>query len=378
MQFHRALRGEGVGSTRLPGARRLARHAAVLTALAAIAHAGSVSHTAVVSGLPPTSTSSVTLPKFDPALGVLRAVTMRVQATTSGTIHLENTNPNAVTIFSFLEPGWIVAMSLEATPLPPDPGVVGATALHYLPTVTLDAYDGAFDYSGPSGGLVTYQNQGGGSTSAFGEFTFTRDDLLQPYHGPGNVTIPVQSGSAIGPSAPAGVLISTTATVSGSVRLIYEFDPVPASICRATAQSGCPCGNASATLAGCGNSLNQDGGLLVASGTASISADSLVLGASGMTNSSALFAQGTSYSLAQTPFGDGLRCIGGTVRRLGIQSNSNGASQYPGPGQPGVAVRGLVTAPGLRTYQVHYRDVGAFCTPALFNMTSGVAIAWQP
>lgn len=347
-----------------------------LALLATSAGANEISYSASVTNLAPNSTGSVTVPKFDPALGVLRAITFRIQVSTSGSLQLENTNAAPVTIWSFLTPGWVVAMGCTATPYPPSPGGVGGTAIHYLPTTDLQAYNNITNFSEPSSHTLVYSNQGGGSTSAWGQSTFSSESTLQPYLGPGTATIPVLSGSDAGPVAPAGVVVSASGTASATVTVTYDFDPMPAAICWTTVDSGCPCNNAGQN-AGCGNSVNPSGGLLSVTGDADLSADTLVLAGSGMTNSSALYAQGTSYSITQTPFGDGLRCIGGSIRRLGIRANAAGVSQYPGPGLASVSVQGAVTAPGTRYYQVHYRDVGAYCTPATFNMTSGVAILWH-
>jgi hypothetical protein len=75
-------------------------------------------------------------------------------------------------------------------------------------------------------------------------------------------------------------------------------------------------------------------------------------------------------------FGDGLRCAGGAVARIGTKSNTGGASQYPGAGDAPVSVRGMVTAPGTRIYQTWYRNAAVFCTAATFNLTNGVSITW--
>lgn len=98
-----------------------------------------------------------------------------------------------------------------------------------------------------------------------------------------------------------------------------------------------------------------------------------------MPNTSCLYFQGTTQQSggAGIVFGDGLRCVGGNILRLGTQSNSNGASQYPGAGDPPISVRGLVGAPGVRTYQVWYRNSAPFCTPATFNLSNGVSIVWS-
>lgn len=143
--------------------------------------------------------------------------------------------------------------------------------------------------------------------------------------------------------------------------------------------TACPCGNnsPSGSGAGCLNSLGS-GGLLGAGGTASIVSDSFVLSGSGMTNAAALYFQGTNQLNGGLGFvfGDGLRCAGGTIIRLGTKVNAAGASQYPGAGDPSISVRGLVTAPGMRTYQVWYRNAAPFCSSSTFNLTNGLAIDW--
>jgi hypothetical protein len=142
----------------------------------------------------------------------------------------------------------------------------------------------------------------------------------------------------------------------------------------------CPCANASAAEqhAGCANSLGL-GARLVDKGTSSLAADTLVLEGSQMSSGDALYFQGTSSMSggAGELFGDGLRCVGGTVIRLGSSTNVAGASQFPDVGDPSVSVRGLVTTPGSRrTYQTWYRDTSVFCTPANFNFSNGLLITW--
>lgn len=143
----------------------------------------------------------------------------------------------------------------------------------------------------------------------------------------------------------------------------------------------CPCGNNSATAdaAGCLNSLGT-GGKLRGMGVASISADSLVLQGSAMANSSVLYFQGTIQQNGGNGavFGDGLRCAGGVVVRLGTTTNVGGSSTYPFGAAPSVSVKGGVVAPGSRTYQAWYRNAAAFCTISTFNLTNGLAVTWNP
>lgn len=142
----------------------------------------------------------------------------------------------------------------------------------------------------------------------------------------------------------------------------------------------CPCGNSGAPGNGCANSVRAAGASLVGGGTASITADTLLLSGSGMPNAFALYFQGTAAQNAGigTRFGDGIRCVSGSVTRLGIQQNVAGASAYPAQSDLSVSVRGGVAAPGQYYYQVWYRNAAAFCTAGTFNLTNGLRIVWTP
>jgi hypothetical protein len=139
----------------------------------------------------------------------------------------------------------------------------------------------------------------------------------------------------------------------------------------------CPCFPsvpAGAAGRGCPNSVEPRGALIEAHGVASISADTLVLMASGMPNSSCLYYQGTATT--GTAFGDGRRCTSGAVIRLGTKVNMCGASQVPSALDPTISIKGAVTTPGLRHYQAWYRNAASFCTFSTFNLTNGLTVAW--
>ncbi len=142
--------------------------------------------------------------------------------------------------------------------------------------------------------------------------------------------------------------------------------------------TACPCSNSGAAGNGCASSVSTAGGHLQAAGSASLTNDQLVLTGSGMPNSSALYFQGTAQQNGGmgAVFGDGLRCAGGAVVRLGTKNNMSGGSQFPAVGDPSVSVRGLVTMPGVRTYQCWYRNAAVFCTASTFNLTNGWEITW--
>jgi hypothetical protein len=145
--------------------------------------------------------------------------------------------------------------------------------------------------------------------------------------------------------------------------------------------TACPCGNVGSVGNGCANSTNANGAGLAASGAASISADTLVLTASGMPNvSSCRFIQGTTQVAGGlgAPFGDGLDCLGGTLVRLGTKLASGGVASYPAVGEPLISVKGMCAAGDVRNYQVIYRDAAPYCTTDVFNLTSGMNVTWTP
>lgn len=144
----------------------------------------------------------------------------------------------------------------------------------------------------------------------------------------------------------------------------------------------CPCGNESAAGAdaGCRNSTGA-GATLEGAGSARLADDQLVLTfAGGPAATTALLFQGDlrENGGAGVVLGDGLRCVGGNLMRLGTVAASGGNAQFPGPGQPSISTRGLVTTPGERVYQVWYRNAADFCTSATFNLSNGLAVRWNP
>jgi hypothetical protein len=140
----------------------------------------------------------------------------------------------------------------------------------------------------------------------------------------------------------------------------------------------CPCANNGAPGHGCANSVNSAGALLTATGASSTLYDSLVLHGSGMPSTAfCIFLQGSSSGTTYS-YGDGLRCVGGTLFRIGTKHASGGAASYPGPGDAPVSVRGYVPWSGAqRSYQVWYRNPDpSFCTSATFNVSNGMLVTW--
>ena len=349
---------------------------ACFSALAATALADDITHTASLGPIAVGASGTVNAPAFDPALGVLRLVRVSVFGEVSGTWSVENTAAHPDGVGGYASGEYVGAYLPVTLPagfmFAPNPAFVPD------PSVPLAAFDGVLDFAGPSATSFTFANESG--DGAPGQYADVYMDAgLQAYAGTAPITIGIGPVSQIGPNVPPWFQNAVTLSAQASISVRYTYDPFPARICRGAPFSGCPCSNATSTgTGGCGNSAGSAGGVLDAGGTASLSTDTLVLAGSAMTSSSALYFQGTTVAYAQSVYGDGLRCVGGSVVRLGTKVNSAGSSQYPEAGDAPVSVRGGVTMPGPRYYQVVYRDGGSFCTPSLFNATSGMAVLWTP
>lgn len=136
-----------------------------------------------------------------------------------------------------------------------------------------------------------------------------------------------------------------------------------------------PCGNGGDSGAGCANSTGS-GARLLALGSRSVAADDLALSASHLPIAQpALLFVGLERvnGGSGTPFGDGLRCAGGGVRRLGVSiaDASGGAAWGPGLGDAGSFRAGTV-----RRFQVRYRDPIAGPCGTGFNLTNAREVSF--
>lgn len=140
----------------------------------------------------------------------------------------------------------------------------------------------------------------------------------------------------------------------------------------------CPCGNTGANGHGCANSIFAAGGLLTATGSASVAGDTVLLTASSMSGGISVYFQGTGQ--ASLPLDDGLFCLSGGLVRVGTFGIAGGVSSNPPVAGVPISVKGGVPPAGAtRFYQVVYRNAApAFCPPATLNRTNGLAVVWTP
>ena len=90
--------------------------------------------------------------------------------------------------------------------------------------------------------------------------------------------------------------------------------------------------------------------------------------------------QGVS-AISPVFFGGGLRCAGGTLKRLYTKHAVGGVMTAPQTGDASISARSSAlgdTIPlgATRIYQVYYRDANLTFCPGAFNVTNAIAIAW--
>jgi len=202
-------------------------------------------------------------------------------------------------------------------------------------------------------------------------YNFRFDSNLPPVNG--SVTV-----GLFEPGSPAEVSIPAVVPFLGP--------PPPFSFCFGDGTSGpCPCGNVGMWGKGCDNSHGTGGAFLSASGNASLSGDTLVLTSSGeLPTSLSIVLQGNS-TISPMSFGDGLRCAGGTLKRLYTKSASGGTVSAPQGAELSVSARSAALndplgAGATRLYQTYYRDGNPLFCPApggsTFNASGAVSITW--
>jgi hypothetical protein len=165
---------------------------------------------------------------------------------------------------------------------------------------------------------------------------------------------------------------------SGSAYLFLGQDFGPgSSFCFGDgSQAACPCGNTGGEGEGCANDLGS-GALLTGSGSASLMYDDLVLTTSQLTPGSGLYFQGNNAVNGGdgNPFGDGLRCAGGGVRRLEV-TFANAGNDLTTSTSVSIATEGDVSAGQTRHYQYWYRDSNGSPCGSGFNLSNAYEVTW--
>ena len=199
-------------------------------------------------------------------------------------------------------------------------------------------------------------------------------------------TMPMNGGCTGNPALDAGNPLCATAGELAIVQAwIAEGQLPPLAMTGTSFCSGhqdptpCPCGNAGLPSAGCAHAANELGARLVGRGSASLAQDGLVLEATRLPASSALFIQGDAAAGTGQGqvFGDGLLCVTTNVVRLRTRTPIAGTARHPAPGDAPLSVQ--VQAPGsVKHYQVLFRNAASYCTSSTWNGTNGLRVTWTP
>ena len=149
----------------------------------------------------------------------------------------------------------------------------------------------------------------------------------------------------------------------------------------------CPCGNPPAGAPqGCDNSAGTGGAVLHSSGSAVLALDTLAFTASGeLPGATSILLQGTVLLSDGLVFGQGVRCVGGSLKRLYAGTAQNGSLTCP-PGYGfSISARSAnlgdpISAGTWRYYTFYYRDpsvLGGCAATKTFNLTQTQGILWD-
>jgi Tol biopolymer transport system component len=151
----------------------------------------------------------------------------------------------------------------------------------------------------------------------------------------------------------------------------------------------CPCSNPpSGANRGCDNSSSTGGASLAATGIAYLSADTLVFTTTGeKPSATSILLQGTSVAGSGIVYGQGVRCVAGSLRRLFVKNASSGSITAPdfAAGDPPVSARSAAKGDAIhagesRWYLVYYRDptvLGGCPATSTFDATQTGRVSWS-
>jgi hypothetical protein len=153
---------------------------------------------------------------------------------------------------------------------------------------------------------------------------------------------------------------------------------------------GCPCSNPpSGPGRGCENSAATGGATIAAAGYAYVSADTLTFTVTGETPAAvSLLVQATAVNATGAIYGQGVRCVARSLKRLFVGAASAGAVTLPnfGAADSTISARssylGNPILPGeSRWYLIYYHDPAVLggCSPAsTFNTGPTMRAEWVP
>ncbi len=140
--------------------------------------------------------------------------------------------------------------------------------------------------------------------------------------------------------------------------------------------AACPCNNAGPEGAGCLNTSGV-GAKLAPFGSTSVATDDMSFHATQLSpNAPALLFNGLNIPGGGNgnPFGGGLLCVGGAIKRIGVKfADASGSASWNGP----LSTIGVWGAGDRRFFQVWYRDAANQPCGGGFNFSNGLDITFN-
>ncbi len=347
--------------------------------------------------------ASATVPKFDPALGVLQSVSFELRGDVLGSAAIESLDAQPSTVTTDYQ----AALTLTR----PDNSLIVVSIPTQQFVDNLSAFDGVADFAGTSG--VTHGNISTSKT----EFVTSSSALdLALFTGtsgnPGSIVLPISAAGSSNASGSGNLITQFLTDAGASVTVCYSYmldcndngvddavdvsqgnsndndgDGIPdecqpgtRSFCEGDgAQNGgidCPCQNNGGPGEGCENGTGV-GGLLTATGVPSLSNDTLVLTATQIPQTSpGFFFHGSSGGQAVAgggvPFASGINCL---TNPIPIRKVNFGGT-IPQGNMPPLSVFVGVSPGDTTQFQYWYRNVGGPCLDGSANTTNGIEVTW--
>ena len=137
--------------------------------------------------------------------------------------------------------------------------------------------------------------------------------------------------------------------------------------------AACPCGNVGDPVSGCDIAQGTGGVSVTVISQETSPQNRVTMRAAGFppsTSPSAVVIRSNGLETSGVVFGDGVRCVGVPLVRLGATAAFLGFSDH-------TFGHGTGAGSGEFYYQVWFRNTpGSFCTPSAFNLSNGRALSW--
>lgn len=160
--------------------------------------------------------TSVVLPKFDPSLGTLDKVTLKLSGHVEGMAQFESLDADPATVE--------MELAAEIKLQRPDLSTLVVTLPLVMTTDNVTAFDGMIDFGGTSGKSYPLLT----ADDVDSVMTMSMMDLAL-FTGPGNIMLPVMATGASTGSGAGNLLLQFSTSASANVMVTYDYTvPEPA------------------------------------------------------------------------------------------------------------------------------------------------------